>query len=327
MSARAPSPIVSIAPMMDRTDRWFRRILRAVTRRSLLYTEMIVAQAIHHGDRDRLLSFAAEEHPIALQLGGDDPGLLAEAARIGWECGYDEINLNVGCPSDRVQQGRIGACLMAEPSRVAEAVVAMRAAVPLPVTVKHRLGIDDRDSWEELLEFVDTVAAAGSDRFIVHARKAWLSGLSPKQNREIPTLRRDWVHRLKLERPELQIEVNGEIRSLTQIEEELRKVDAVMVGRAAVDDPWFLRDVDEVCFGGEPAAQCQSEALESLLPWVAQELQAGVPLRFITRHLHGFFRGEPGAAAWRRRLSEDLRGDAGIAGLEGALLDMRRRAA
>lgn len=327
MTARAPSPIVSIAPMMDRTDRWFRRILRAVTQRSLLYTEMIVAQAIHHGDRERLLSFAAEEHPIALQLGGDDPDLLAEAARIGWEYGYDEINLNVGCPSDRVQQGRIGACLMAVPGRVAEVVAAMRATVPLPVTVKHRLGIDDRDSWEELLEFVDTVAAAGCHRFIVHARKAWLSGLSPKENREVPTLRRDWVHRLKLERPQLQIEVNGEIRSLTGIQEELRKVDAVMVGRAAVDDPWFLSGVDEACFGVASPARQPADALEALLGWIAAELESGVPLRFITRHLHGFFRGEPGAAAWRRGLSEDLRGNAGVADLERALLAMRRRAA
>lgn len=314
--------------MMDRTDRWFRRILRAVTRRSLLYTEMIVAQAVLLGDRERLLGFDELEKPLALQLGGDDPVQLAEAARIGWELGYDEINLNVGCPSDRVQQGRIGACLMAVPERVAECVAAMRAAVPVAVTVKHRLGIDDRDSWEELLDFVDTVARSGCDRFVVHARKALLSGLSPKQNREIPPLRREWVHRLKRERSDFIVEVNGEIRSIEQIEDELRHVDAVMVGRAAVDDPWMLAEVDSRCFGQADPAESPSEALDLLLPWVARELERGVPLRFIVRHLHGFFRGTPGAGLWRRTLAELVANpSSGVAQLELVLREVGQRAA
>lgn len=306
--------------MMDRTDRWFRRILRAVTRRTLLYTEMVVANAILHGDRDRLLGFDPLERPLALQLGGDDPAGLAECARLAFECGFDEVNLNVGCPSDRVQKGRIGACLMADPSRVAECVAAMREAVPLPVTVKHRLGIDDRDSWDELLGFVDTVAAAGCDRFSVHARKAWLSGLSPKENREIPPLRREVVHQLAAARPELIVEVNGGIRTLEEARRELEQVDAVMIGRAAVDDPWLLADADPGLFGAPAPAATPHQAIRSLLGWIDDQQSRGMPLRFVARHLHGFFAGRPGAARWRRALASIVADpQAGASAIEAAL--------
>jgi tRNA-dihydrouridine synthase A len=288
---------------MDRTDRWFRRVIRSVTRRSLVYTEMIVAQAILRGDRERLLRFDEIEHPIALQLGGDDPVLLAECARIAADWGYDEVNLNVGCPSDRVQKGRIGACLMADPERVAECVAAMRAAVALPVTVKHRIGIDHRDTYEDLLAFVDPVAAAGCDRFVVHARKAWLTGLSPKENREIPPLRYDVVHQLAHDRPDLVVEINGGVRTFAAILAELQLVDSVMVGRAAVDDPWLFAQVDPEIFDvGAPATSPQ-QAVASLLPWIEAEVAGGTALRWIVRHLHGFFVGRPGAARWRRSLA------------------------
>ena len=230
--------------MMDRTDRHFRFFLRRITRHTLLYTEMVTTGAVIHGDRERLLGFDLREKPVALQLGGDDPRALAECARIGEGFGYDEINLNVGCPSDRVQKGRIGACLMAEPERVADGVEAMRAAVSIPVTVKHRIGIDHLDRYEDMARFVTTVAAAGSDRFTVHARIAWLQGLSPKENRDIPPLRYDDVYRLKREHPDLSIEINGGVRSLDGVEEHLREVDAVMIGRAACDDPYLFAEAD-----------------------------------------------------------------------------------
>jgi tRNA-dihydrouridine synthase A len=307
--------------MIDRSDRWFRVVMRRlVGRRPLLYTEMITTGAILHGDRERLLGFDAEERPLALQLGGDDPAALAECAAIAAELGYDEVNLNVGCPSERVQKGSFGVCLMERPERVAEAVAAMRAAVPLPVTVKHRIGFDDLDRYEDMLRFVDVVAAAGCDRFAVHARKAWLSGLDPKQNREVPPLRYGDVYRLKVERPELAIEINGGVRSLAAARAHLEQVDGVMIGRAAYEDPWAIAGADQLLYGeaGEPPSR--REVVESLLPWAEAEVTRGVPVARIARHLLGLVHRRSGARAWRRILSElgHLPG-AGTEVLRGAL--------
>ncbi|MDX1387987.1 MAG: tRNA dihydrouridine(20/20a) synthase DusA, partial [Acidobacteriota bacterium] len=243
-SRRGRAYPLSVAPMMDRTDRHYRRFVREITRRTLLYTEMITTGAVLQGDRDFLLGFSPEERPLALQLGGDDPEALSECARIAEDRGYDEVNLNVGCPSDRVRQGRFGACLMAEPERVADAVAAMREATSVPVTVKHRIGIDDLDRYEDMALFVRTVAGAGCDRFSVHARKAVLGGLSPKANRTVPPLRYEDVHRLKREHPGLRIEINGGIASLEEVRRQLEFVDGVMIGRAAYDDPFLLSTVD-----------------------------------------------------------------------------------
>ncbi|HLT37048.1 MAG TPA: tRNA dihydrouridine(20/20a) synthase DusA, partial [Enhygromyxa sp.] len=265
---------VSVAPMMDRSDRHFRRLMRLISEHTLLYTEMVTCAAVAHGDREQLLGLDPGAHPTALQLGGDDPAALAECARIAAALGYDEVNLNVGCPSDRVQSGNFGACLMREPERVADCVAAMRAAVELPITVKHRIGVDELDRYEDMLRFVDIVAAAGCDRFTVHARKAWLSGLSPKQNRTIPPLRYADVHRLERERPELVIEINGGVRSLDEVAEQLEHVDAVMIGRAAWDDPWLFADVDRRFFACEPATPRErstvvTKYLEHVNAWLA----------------------------------------------------------
>lgn len=295
---------LSIAPMMGLTDRHYRRFMRGITRHALLYTEMITTPAVLHGDRGRLLGYDPQEHPLALQLGGDDPAALAESARIAEGLGYDEVNLNVGCPSDRVKSGNFGACLMARPEAVARAVEAMRAAVSIPVTVKHRIGIDHRDSYEELVAFVRTVAAAGCDRFTVHARKAWLQGLSPKENRTIPPLRYDYVYRLKREHPELPIEINGGIRDLAEAREQLRHVDAVMIGRAAYEDPYRLATADALLYGADQPATTRREALESFLPYVEEQLARGAPLKTMARHLLNLTIGQPGARAWRRHLSE-----------------------
>ena len=305
---------LSVAPMMERTDRHFRWIARRLTKRTLLYTEMVTTGAVLHGDRDEILGWSPEdEAPVALQLGGDDPADLATCARIGVELGYDEINLNVGCPSDAVQRGRFGACLMGEPQRVADAVAAMRAAVAVPVTVKHRIGIDDRDRYEDLENFVRIVAAAGCDRFTVHARKAWLNGLSPKQNRTVPPLRYEDVHRLKREHPDLVIEINGGIRTLDATLEQLELVNGVMIGRAAYDDPMMLARADERIFLEENAnaALTRRELLEQTLPYIETWHARGLPLRVIARHLHGLFSGVPGARAWKRALADRvLRRDA-----------------
>ncbi len=299
--------------MMARTDRHFRFLLRQLTRRTLLYSEMVTTGAVLHGDRVRLLGFDPEERPLALQLGGDDPRALAAAARIGEELGYDEINLNAGCPSDRVQQGRFGACLMKEPVRVAECVAAMRAAVALPVTVKHRIGVDDLDRYEDMLAFVDTVAAAGCDRFIVHARKAWLSGLSPKENRDVPPLRHDEVHRLKRERRHLAIETNGGIASLGEAHAHLAQVDGAMIGRAACEDPWLLAEADATIFGDTAPGPTRREAIERVLPYVARRREEGVFLSHLVHGLLGLMHGRPGARAWRRILTErSVREGAGV---------------
>ena len=259
---------LSVAPMMDWTDRFCRRFHRVLTRRALLYTEMVPTGAILRGQRERFLAFDPVEKPLALQLGGADPVALAECAAIAEDWGYDEVNLNVGCPSDRVQNARFGACLMAEPKLVARCVEQMQAATDIPVTVKHRIGIDEQDSYEELKGFVATVAAVGCRSFTVHARKAWLQGLSPKQNREIPPLRYEMVQRLKQDFPELEIVINGGITSLEVAAEQLRQLDGVMLGRAAYQDPWVLAEVDSRIFGEEDPVGSRAEAVQALLPWL-----------------------------------------------------------
>jgi tRNA-dihydrouridine synthase A len=300
----------SVAPMMDWTDRHCRMFHRQLTARALLYTEMLTTGAVIHGDRDHLMGFSDAEHPVALQLGGSDPQELADAARIGEDFGYDEINLNCGCPSDRVQSGRFGACLMAEPDTVARGVEAMRSAVKVPVTVKCRIGIDDQDAEEDFTRFIDTVAKAGCETFIVHARKAWLQGLSPKENRDIPPLDYDRVYRLKQARPDLTIVINGGIEDLDQCDQHLAHVDGVMLGRAAYQRPWLLADVDRRIFGevANPVSS-RAEAVEALLPYVEQRLAQGDYLTRITRHMLGLYHGCHGGRHWRRMLSEDARKD------------------
>ena len=299
------APTISVAPMMDWTDRHCRFFHRRLSRHAVLYTEMVTTGAVLHGDRDRLLGRHAEEHPVVLQLGGSDPADLAEAVRIGEGYGYDGFNLNCGCPSDRVQRGTFGACLMGEPDLVARGIAAMRAVTALPVTVKCRIGIDDRDAYEDLRRFVDIVAEAGCDHFVVHARKAWLQGLSPKQNREVPPLRYADVHRLKAERPDLRIDINGGVLDLDAAEAQAAHVDGVMIGRAAYQNPYILAGVDQR-FHGEPAPAPEREAVvEAMLPYIAAELSAGTRLSAITRHMLGLFQGRPGARAWRRHLSEN----------------------
>ncbi|TCO83042.1 tRNA-U16,U17-dihydrouridine synthase [Plasticicumulans lactativorans] len=312
---------LSVAPMLDWTDRHCRYFLRLITRRSLLYTEMITTGAILHGDPARQLDFDAAEHPLALQLGGSDPATLAACARIGAEWGYDEINLNCGCPSDRVQEGRFGACLLAEPDLVAECVAAMRAALPapVPVTVKTRIGIDDRDAYEHLHDFVARVAAAGCRTFVIHARKAWLSGLSPKENREIPPLRYDVAERLKRDFPALAIVLNGGVRTLDAAIVQLDWADGVMLGRAAYENPWLLADADRRLFGDPTPAPARGEVIERLIPYVERHLAGGGRLGHISRHLLGLFQGLPGARGWRRHLSEHAhRADADAALLRAA---------
>jgi tRNA-dihydrouridine synthase A len=295
--------------MMDWTDRHCRAFHRLMTRRALLYTEMVTAPAVIHGDRARLLAMSPAEHPVALQLGGADPGALAEAAAIGAACGYDEINLNVGCPSDRVQEGRFGACLMAEPDLVAACVAAMQARVAVPVTVKCRIGIDAQDDEADLQRFVERVAAAGCRTFIVHARKAWLQGLSPKQNREVPPLDYARVHRLKASRPDLTIVINGGITDLDAAQTHLAHVDGVMLGRAAYQTPYLLADVDRRFFADAAPAPTRSEVIERLLPYVARHVAAGGRVNNVARHILGLYHGQPRARAYRRHLSENAARD------------------
>ncbi len=294
-----------IAPMMDWTDRHDRYFLRLITRHALLYTEMVTTGAILHGDRERLLGYDPAEQPLVLQLGGSDPVELAACAVIAEDLGYREVNLNVGCPSDRVQSGRFGACLMAEPELVAECVAAMQAAVDIPVTVKTRIGIDDKDSYAELTHFVAVNATAGCRTFIIHARKAWLKGLSPKQNREIPPLRYEVVYQLKEDFPELEIVINGGISTLDQVQEHLEVVDGVMLGRAAYQNPYVLAQVDRRFFAETKNTPTRHQIIERLIPYVEQQLCRGVYLSSITRHILGLFQGQPGARTWRRYLSEN----------------------
>ena len=323
-SAPIKAPLLSrklaVAPMLDWTDRHCRYFLRLISRHVLLYTEMVTTGAVLHGDRSRLLDFDASEHPLALQLGGSDPADLAECARIAEAWGYDEINLNVGCPSDRVQRGRFGACLMAEPELVAECVAAMRQAVSLPVTVKTRIGVDDRDSWEELAQFIRTVADSGCQTFIIHARKAWLSGLSPRDNREIPPLRYDVAARVKDEFPDLEILLNGGIQTLDEAESHLRIFDGVMIGRAAYHNPYLLAEADARLFGAQAPAPTRQEIIEAMLPYIQEGLVRGNRLHAYTRHLLGLFHGQPGGRIWRRRLGEAAtRPGAGVEALLQAL--------
>lgn len=293
---------------MDWTDRHCRYLHRLITRRALLYTEMITAEAILRGRRDMLLAFSPQEHPLALQLGGSVPDRLAEAACIGESYGYDEINLNVGCPSDRVQGGQFGACLMASPDLVARCVAAMRARVRIPVTVKCRIGIDRQDSEADLERFITTVAAAGCTTFIVHARKAWLQGLSPKENREIPPLDYGRVYRLKHAHPELEVVINGGIANLEEAERHLQHVDGVMLGRAAYQTPYILADVDRRFFADVRTAPSRADVLEGLIAYAQGHVQGGGRVNNVARHALGLYHGRPRARAYRRSLSENATG-------------------
>ena len=296
--------------MMDCTDRHYRYMMRFLTRKTLLYTEMVTTGAILFGDKNRHLDFSPEELPLALQLGGDDPAALAQCASLGQQWGYTEINLNVGCPSDRVKNGCFGASLMARPERVAECVKAMKAEVDIPVTVKHRIGIDDLDQYDDMKNFVSIVSAADSDRFSVHARKAWLQGLSPKQNRNVPPLRYDDIYRLKSEFPQLEIEINGGVRTWEATATHLQHVDAVMIGRAAYDDPFMFSAADDLFFGGRcDTVSTRRELIESMFPYVEKVLQTDQWLSRVTRHLHGLFNGMRGTRAWKRFMAENAYGE------------------
>ncbi|MGX2031470.1 MULTISPECIES: tRNA dihydrouridine(20/20a) synthase DusA [Methylocaldum] len=296
--------VLSIAPMLDWTDRHFRYFVRLISRRVLLYTEMVTAGAILFGNRDHLLGFHPAEKPLALQLGGSNPSDLAECARIAEAYGYDEINLNVGCPSDRVQNGRFGACLMADPELVSECVAAMAGAVSLPITVKTRIGIDEQDSYEDLARFVEIVSSGGCHTFVIHARKAWLKGLSPKENREIPPLRYDVVDRIKDDYAALEIILNGGIVDLDQAGLHLERFDGVMIGRAAYHQPYLLAEADRRFFGDDRPVRSRRQVVEALLPYVETELGRGVRLQAIARHILGLYHGMPGGRAWRRHLSQ-----------------------
>ena len=325
-AAPAPDHKISIAPMMDWTDTHCRVLHRLLSARALLYTEMVTADAVLRGDRNRLLGFDAGEHPVALQLGGSEPDKLAEAARIGEAFGYDEINLNVGCPSDRVQSGRFGACLMKEPALVAQGMAAMGAAVKIPVTVKCRLGVDDQDPQVSLRDLIRQCADAGVTRFTVHARKAWLDGLSPKENRDIPPLDYALVYRIKQENPHLTIVLNGGVQSLDQAQTHLAHVDGVMLGRAAYQNPCLLTEIDPRFFGA--ARRDLDAAVEAYCAYVARKLAEGVRLNSMTKHMLGLYNGRPGARAFRRHLSEHATRDgAGIGVLRDAIGLLQRESA
>ncbi len=296
---------LSVAPMMDRTDRHFRFFMRQITRRTLLYTEMVTSAAILNGDRQHLLGFSLAEKPLALQLGGDCPADLALCAQIAEDMGYDEVNLNIGCPSDRVQSGNFGACLMAQPDRVADCVAAMVQRTHLPVTVKHRIGIDDLDRYEDMVHFVQTVAAAGCNRFSVHARKAWLQGLSPKENRDVPPLRYEDVYRLKQQFPHLVVEINGGIQTLEQVQTHLKFVDAVMVGRAAYDQPYLFSEADRLFYGADEAPRSRQAVAEAMIPYTAEWVAKGFKPHKVTRHMLQLFAGQPGSRLWKRYITEN----------------------
>ncbi|RMH45862.1 MAG: tRNA dihydrouridine(20/20a) synthase DusA, partial [Alphaproteobacteria bacterium] len=315
-----PDQRISVAPMMDWTDRHCRRLHRLMSRRAWLYTEMVTAAALVHGDADRLLRHDPAEHPVVLQIGGAEPRLLARAARLGAEAGFDEINLNVGCPSDRVRSGAFGACLMREPALVAECVAAMQAVVPVPVTVKCRIGVDEQDPEETLPDFLARIEEAGCRRVIIHARKAWLNGLSPKENREVPPLDHGLALRMKRAFPRLAIELNGGIISLAEATRHLADgFDGVMIGRAAWHDPAAILPGVDALFG-DPPGPGPEEAVLAMLPLVEAECAAGTPLRHMTRCMLGLFNGRPGARRWRRMLSEEAaRPDAGPDLLRAAL--------
>jgi len=314
-----------VAPMMDRTDRHDRYFMRLLCRRALLYTEMITTGALIHGDRERLLAYDPSEHPVALQLGGSEPAAMAACARMAEERCYDEVNINVGCPSRRVRSGAFGACLMAEPETVAACVDAMGRAVQIPVTVKTRIGIDGRDSYEELHHFVSRVAETGCRTFILHARKAWLNGLSPKANRTVPPLRYEMVYRLKQDFPDLEIVLNGGVRTLDDARSHLGHVDGVMIGREAYHNPYLLAKADSRIFGDDRSVPSREEVLEAYIPYVANQLAQGEHLHRIVRHVLRLYQGVPGAKAWRRYLSEHAhRPGSGPEVIREALAQVRR---
>jgi tRNA-dihydrouridine synthase A len=296
---------LSVAPMLDWTDRYCRYFLRLISKHVMLYTEMVTTGALLHGNQARFLEYDPSEHPVALQLGGSDPDELSQCTKLGEKWGYDEINLNVGCPSDKVQSGRFGACLMLTPQLVSDCVKAMRDSASLDITVKHRIGVDDQDSYSALSDFVGSVSEAGCTTFIVHARKAWLQGLSPKENREIPPLSYETVHQLKHDFPELEVIVNGGITSLEMAHLQLESVDGVMIGREAYHNPWILADADRMIFGHQHHPQSRHQIVESLIPYVDKELANGTPINRITGHILGLFQGQPGARKWRRMLSDE----------------------
>ncbi|OGT65105.1 MAG: tRNA dihydrouridine(20/20a) synthase DusA [Gammaproteobacteria bacterium RIFCSPHIGHO2_12_FULL_45_9] len=304
---------ISVAPMMKCTDQFDRYFLRLIAPHVVLYTEMVVANALAHRDPARWLSFHPSEHPVALQLGGCDPSLLAAGAKVGEDYGYDEVNLNVGCPSHRVSSGRFGACLMFEPQLVAESVHAMQSAVKIPVTVKCRIGVDQQDSYSSLCQFIETVSLAGCQTFIIHARKAWLSGLNPKANRTIPPLQYDVVHQVKRDYPQLTIIINGGVTTLSQVESHLPYVDGVMLGRAAYSNPYFLAEIEAKIFATS-GIRSREEVVESFLPYAQEQLNKKVKLGRLTRHILGLFHGQSGALRWRRYLSEQSHYEA--AGIE-----------
>ena len=310
--------LLSVAPMMDWTDRHCRYFHRLLSPNARLYTEMVTSPALLHGDRERLLGFDSSEHPVALQLGGSDPRELAEAARIGEQFGYDEINLNIGCPSDRVQSGRFGACLMHEPGLVADCFAAMREAVSIPVTVKCRLGVDAQDEYVDLQHFIETVSARGCTVFVVHARKAWLKGLSPKENRDVPPLNYERVYQLKRDFPALQIIINGGIDRLADVQEHLQHVDGAMLGRVAYHEPYRLAELEQALYG--TALPSREDVVGKMRPYVETHLAAGGKLQHVSRHILGLFQGLPGARIWRRHLSENAhRADADFGVVEEAL--------
>ena len=316
---------LSVAPMMDWTDRHCRYFHRLLAPSALLYTEMVTTGAIIHGDADRFLAFNPEEQPLALQLGGSEPGELAACARIAEQRGFSEINLNVGCPSDRVQRGRFGACLMLEPELVKDCMAAMRDAVDIPVTIKTRLGVDDHYSYQYVADFVGKIAETGCRIFIMHARKALLAGLSPKQNRDVPPLHYDWVYRLKQESPQLEIVINGGIDSVEAVEHHLEHVDGVMLGRAAYHTPWLLAECQQQLFGGQ--VNKREDVIKAMNAYLENQISRGVAAKHISRHLLGLFQGLPGAKAWRRHLSENAyRDDGNVALLSQALAAMKRAA-
>jgi tRNA-dihydrouridine synthase A len=311
--------------MLDWTDRHCRYLLRQISSRAVLYTEMVTTAAILHGDRERLLRYDPAEHPIVLQLGGSDPEALAVCSRIGAGAGYDEINLNVGCPSDRVQSGRFGACLMAEPELVAECVAAMNAAASVPVTVKTRIGIDDMDSYDSLGRFVEHMQAAGCGTIIIHARKAYLQGLSPKENRTVPPLRYDYAYRIKQQFQDMEVVLNGGIESLEAARDHLEHVDGVMLGRSAYHNPYLLAGVDTQIFGDSTSVPGRDDIVERMLPYIERELTRGTQLKHITRHMLGLYQGMPGARHWRRHLStHGPRTGAGIEVIRQAMDDMKQ---
>lgn len=294
-----------IAPMLDCSDRHSRYFLRLFSSNILLYTEMVTAAAIIHGDRDYLLGFNQEEHPVAVQIGGSDPEQLYRVAKICEEYGYDEINLNCGCPSDRVQSGHFGACLMADPGLVADCIRALGSGSSLPVTVKHRTGIDQQDEYMIFSQFAAIQIEAGAAALIVHARNAWLNGISPKQNREIPPLKYNWVYRLKQDFPDTEIIINGGVKTLQACEQHLQRVDGVMLGREAYRNPWVLRQVDTLIFGEQSRLKSRQQLLQEVYPYIERQLAQGMPLTKMVRHIIGLFHGEPNARQWRRHLSEN----------------------